>query len=42
MVNGCGVAKLRKGDTAGGNADVAVAKAIDVDISNKFARVGVR
>jgi hypothetical protein len=36
-----GVAKLRKGDTVGGNADVAAAKALEANISKQFTRVGV-
>lgn len=39
---GRGLAKLKKGDTAGGNADIAAAKAIQADIAEEFAEYGVR
>jgi hypothetical protein len=39
---GRGVAKLRKGDSSGGNADIAAAKAIQVNIDEEFARDGVK
>jgi tetratricopeptide (TPR) repeat protein len=39
---GRGVAKLRKGDIAGGNADMAAAKAIKPGIAEELARYGVR
>jgi tetratricopeptide (TPR) repeat protein len=35
---GRGAAKLKKGDTASGNADIAAAKAIKADIAEVFAR----
>jgi tetratricopeptide (TPR) repeat protein len=38
---GRGMAKLRKGDAAGGNADIAAAKAADADIAAELARRGV-
>jgi membrane associated rhomboid family serine protease/Flp pilus assembly protein TadD len=38
---GRGLAKLRKGDVTGGEADIAAAKAIQVDIAEEFARYGV-
>jgi membrane associated rhomboid family serine protease len=38
---GRGLAKLRKGDVAGGKADIAAAKAIQADIAEQFARYGV-
>jgi tetratricopeptide (TPR) repeat protein len=38
---GRGLAKLKKGDAAGGEADIAAAKAIQVDIAEEFARYGV-
>jgi membrane associated rhomboid family serine protease len=37
---GRGLAKLKKGDAAGGEADIAAAKAIQVDIAEEFARYG--
>ena len=36
-----GLAKLKSGDTAGGNADVAAAKAIDAKIVETYAGYGV-
>jgi hypothetical protein len=36
------LAKLKKGDTAGGNDDIAAAKAIQADIAEELARDGVR
>ena len=39
---GRGIAKLRKGDTSGGNADIAAAKAIQSDIAEEFAGYGVK
>ena len=39
---GRGFAKLKKGDTPGGNDDIAAAKAIQADIAEEFARDGVR
>jgi membrane associated rhomboid family serine protease/Flp pilus assembly protein TadD len=38
---GRGLAKLEKGDTAGGEADIAAAKAIQANIAEEFARYGV-
>jgi tetratricopeptide (TPR) repeat protein len=38
---GRGLAKLKKGDASGGNADIAAAKAIRGDIADEFARYGV-
>jgi tetratricopeptide (TPR) repeat protein len=38
---GRGLAKLKKGDAAGGEADIAAAKAIQADIAEEFARYGV-
>lgn len=37
-----GIAKLRKGDTAGGNADIAAAKGYKADIAEEFARWGIK
>jgi tetratricopeptide (TPR) repeat protein len=39
---GRGVAKRRKGDIAGGDADIAAAKAIKADIADQMAKYGVR
>ena len=39
---GCGLAKLKRGDRDGGNADIAAAKAIRADIADNFARYGVK
>jgi hypothetical protein len=33
-----GLAKLKKGDTMGGNADIATDKAIKSDVAEDFAR----
>ena len=38
---GRGLAKLKKGDAGGGEADIAAAKAIQADIAEEFARYGV-
>jgi hypothetical protein len=38
---GRGLAKLKKGDAAGSEADIAGAKAIQADVAEKFARYGV-
>jgi tetratricopeptide (TPR) repeat protein len=38
---GRGMAKRRKQDLAGGNADIAAARAIKADVSAEFARYGV-
>ncbi len=37
-----GIAKLRKGDDAGGNADVAASRAAGPKVGTEFARYGVR
>jgi hypothetical protein len=37
-----GIARQRKGDAAGGAADIAAAKAVQVDVAEEFARYGVR
>jgi hypothetical protein len=37
---GRGIAKLKSGDTDGGNADMAAATAIQPDIANAYARYG--
>jgi hypothetical protein len=39
---GRGVAKRRKGDVAGGNADIAAARAIKADVAAEFARYGLQ
>jgi tetratricopeptide (TPR) repeat protein len=39
---GRGLAKLKKGDTTGGNADIAAARAIDANIVGDFTRYGVQ
>jgi tetratricopeptide (TPR) repeat protein len=39
---GRGKAKLRNGDTAGGNADMASAKSVQPDIADEFEEYGVR
>jgi tetratricopeptide (TPR) repeat protein len=39
---GRGIAKLRKGDTAGGNADITAAKGYKADIAEEFARWGIK
>jgi tetratricopeptide (TPR) repeat protein len=39
---GRGVAKLKKGDATGGNADIIMAKAIKADIADEFARHGIQ
>jgi hypothetical protein len=36
-----GIIKLREGDTAGGNSDVAEAKAMEPAIGDRFAAYGV-
>ena len=38
---GRGLAKLKKGDAVGGEADIAAARAIQADIAEEFARYGV-
>ena len=37
-----GVAKVRSGNTAGGEADMAAAKAIQADIAEVYAGYGVK
>jgi hypothetical protein len=37
---GRGLAKLKKGDTSGGNADIAAAKAIEANVVGDFVRYG--
>lgn len=39
---GRGIAKLKKGDSAGGNADIAAAKVVEADIAEQFGRLGVK
>jgi len=39
---GRGVAKLKKGDTSGGNADIASAKTIKADIAEDYTKYGVK
>ena len=39
---GRGVAKLRSGDRAGGEADIAAAQAIKADIAQVYAGYGVK
>ena len=39
---GRGLARLRKGNTDDGNADIAAAKAIQSDVAEEFARYGVK
>jgi tetratricopeptide (TPR) repeat protein len=39
---GRGLARLKKGDTTGGDADIAAAKAIEANIVGDFARYGVQ
>jgi tetratricopeptide (TPR) repeat protein len=39
---GRGIARQRKGDTAGGDADIAAAKAVKPDIAEVMAKYGVR
>jgi tetratricopeptide (TPR) repeat protein len=39
---GRGVTKLKKGDTTGGNADIASAKAIKADIAEEYAKYGIK
>jgi tetratricopeptide (TPR) repeat protein len=38
---GRGLAKLKKGDLTGGNADIAAAKTVEQNIVGEFARYGV-
>jgi tetratricopeptide (TPR) repeat protein len=37
-----GMAKLKKGDTAGGNADIASAKASKADIADEYVKYGIK
>ena len=37
-----GLAKNKKGDSVGGDADIAAAKAIKADIAEEFAGYGVK
>jgi len=39
---GRGMAKRKKGDVTGGEADILAAKAIKADIAEEFAKIGVR
>ena len=39
---GRGLAKLKTGDTTGGDTDIAAAKAIEANIVGDFARYGVQ
>jgi hypothetical protein len=39
---GRGIAKVRSGNSAGGNGDIAAAKLIQPDIADEFANYGVR
>jgi hypothetical protein len=39
---GRALARLKKGDTTGGSADIAAAKALDANIVGDFARYGVQ
>jgi hypothetical protein len=39
---GRGLAKQKKGDRAGGNADIAAAKAIKAGIADEFAKHGLK
>jgi tetratricopeptide (TPR) repeat protein len=39
---GRGLAKLKKGDTAAGNADLAAAKTLEAKIADAFSRYGVQ
>lgn len=39
---GRGIAKLRKGDTAAGQADIVAAKAAKAEIAEEFAKYGVK
>ena len=36
------MAKLKKGDTAGGNADIASAKASKADIADEYVKYGIK
>jgi tetratricopeptide (TPR) repeat protein len=39
---GRGVAKLKKGDTTGGNADIEKARTIKADIADEYAKYGIK
>jgi tetratricopeptide (TPR) repeat protein len=39
---GRGVTKLKKGDSAGGNADITKAKTIQADIAEEYAKYGIK
>jgi tetratricopeptide (TPR) repeat protein len=39
---GRGLAKLRKGDATGGNADLAAAEAIQSDLASVYAKYGLK
>jgi hypothetical protein len=39
---GRGKARIKNGDTAGGNADLTAAKAVQPDIASEFEDYGVR
>jgi hypothetical protein len=39
---GRGLARLKKGDTTGGNADVAAAKQVEAKIADDFSHYGIR
>ncbi len=39
---GRGIAKLRKGDSTGGNADIEKAKTIKADIAEEYAKYGIK
>ena len=39
---GRGVTRLRKGDSAGGNADVAKARTIQADVAEEYAKYGIK
>ena len=39
---GRGIAKIRSGDAAGGEADISAAKAIQADIATVYAGYGVK
>src|SRR5262249_26225872 len=42
ILYGRGIAKLKKGDAAAGDADIAAAKALQPDIVDAMARLGVK
>jgi len=39
---GRGVTKLKKGDIAGGNADIEIAKTIKAGIAEEYAKYGIK